>query len=426
MKLFISSSKKQTPGEPKIKQTESSECKQQTCCEQNLNNFGELPQISSVPQTSLRQGLIKRLRFNEKDNDEQNEKEALNTKGAVENQESSELAAVIVSIRDNASYDELFTTVQQKTKPGTHVHTYLVQDMNPNDILQLLKTESDQVREIENNWGRDAVQLYEDIASVEPESVVFNWECCGGCGDHGFACNVTPMPLMAYLLHQRSFMVMCSDFSLKALIKDWDANVLGANPFVQVGTFGDKLTLRFDNERLKKFEDSAQLQVLGELCDNGNAEIHALSSTIVYAVDSAVSTRDHPDSAKSIGWEALDVLTIVTELGGNRHDHYTQNKSYLSTIGRYCGLAGHCVLRFPSGGRLLASCPHWIELSKLDVSIEALLEVTSRRYGAAEMCAMEEEIAQMDVGARGQYARRKAKEYVQSSAPGKYSKSSYS
>jgi hypothetical protein len=30
-------------------------------------------------------------------------------------------------------------------------------------------------------------------------------------------------------------MAMFSDFSLKALIKEWDANLLGKNPFVKIG-----------------------------------------------------------------------------------------------------------------------------------------------------------------------------------------------
>merc|ERR1719222_36181 len=102
-----------------------------------------------------------------------------------------------------------------------------------------------------------------------PSSVVFNWECCGGCSSRGFANGVSAIPLISYLLKEKSFMVMCSDFSLKALIKEWDERLLGANPLMDVGNFSSKVTLRFDSDNLKLCESSAQLQILGELCEEG-------------------------------------------------------------------------------------------------------------------------------------------------------------
>lgn len=33
----------------------------------------------------------------------------------------------------------------------------------------------------------------------------------------------------------KKFLCMFSDFSLKALINDWDASLLGPNPFVKTG-----------------------------------------------------------------------------------------------------------------------------------------------------------------------------------------------
>jgi hypothetical protein len=37
------------------------------------------------------------------------------------------------------------------------------------------------------------------------------------------------------MIIKRGYMAMFSDFSLKALIKQWDSNILGPNPFVKVG-----------------------------------------------------------------------------------------------------------------------------------------------------------------------------------------------
>lgn len=52
---------------------------------------------------------------------------------------------------------------------------------------------------------------------------------------------------------------MFSDFSLKALIKEWNSDVLGVNPFVQVGETGTPIQLRFNKNQLLR-SSSTQLQ----------------------------------------------------------------------------------------------------------------------------------------------------------------------
>lgn len=41
------------------------------------------------------------------------------------------------------------------------------------------------------------------------------------------------MEFLQYILG-KGYMAMFSDFSLKALIAEWDSNILGPNPFVKV------------------------------------------------------------------------------------------------------------------------------------------------------------------------------------------------
>jgi hypothetical protein len=47
-------------------------------------------------------------------------------------------------------------------------------------------------------------------------------------------------------------MVMCSDFSLKALIPAWNEELLGPNPFIVIGSFSDSMKLHFNSEKLKE------------------------------------------------------------------------------------------------------------------------------------------------------------------------------
>merc|ERR1711879_1064072 len=151
-----------------------------------------------------------------------------------------------------------------------------------------------------------------DIRSVEPLCVVFNWECCSTCAHEAFQqpdedprCREIVMDLMQLLL-ERGHMVMCSDFSLKALIKQWSERRLGPNPFVKIGDFGGSFQLHFDPDMLAQCP-SSQLQKAGAMSSDGSARLHAMSNTIAYTVDK----RKADTSAYT-----LQVLTVASGMSG--------------------------------------------------------------------------------------------------------------
>ena len=92
--------------------------------------------------------------------------------------------------------------------------------------------------------------LVGDIRAVQPDSVVFNWECCSGCSHEHFDDSSIVMSLVKRLI-QGGHMVMFSDFSLKALIQDWKEDLLGPNPFVKTSEVNSTFKLRFDPEVLR-------------------------------------------------------------------------------------------------------------------------------------------------------------------------------
>ena len=347
----------------------------------------------------------------------------------------------MAAVQSGGSYDDLFAKVKQKAAEGTRVSVYLASGNSTSELEAAI---------VGVGGGEVAAKMRADIAAVDPASVVVNWECCGGCSDDRFhgndahgSTNDAPTMLMATLL-ARGFMVMVSDFSLGALIHNWDSAALGANPFKKVGEFGEQMTLRFDPAVLAACDDSAQLQVLGELCASGEAHVHAMAGTKAYTVDANVTPAAHPRG--SAGWEQLQVLTIVTKAGGQDASAFTQAEAELCTVGggdndngngndngnvyspdggERRGIAGHVLLRYPSGGRLLASCPHWIELSKLDVSAEQLLVVATQRYGAAYAGAMRTEMNSFGAGKEGdrkraEYSSARSCDIVQQTAPSSY------
>jgi hypothetical protein len=60
---------------------------------------------------------------------------------------------------------------------------------------------------------------------------------------------------------------MFSDFSLKALVKQWNEKYeLGPNPFVKTGEYSGMFEIRFDCSQLKECP-SAQLQIIGDMAE---------------------------------------------------------------------------------------------------------------------------------------------------------------
>lgn len=277
------------------------------------------------------------------------------------------LSAVVVTIRQGNSYDPMFQQVPQEGVQGTYVMTYQITG-SVKPVLDALK--GGMVEE------RSAIQaLVRDIRSVAQSSVVFNWECCEQCARETFGSpeeSEATLDFIEYLLHE-GHMVMCSDFSLKALIKQWCPRRLGPNPFVKVGEFGGTMHLKFDPVRVAECP-SQQLQKAGQLSESGSATIHAMPSTIVYTVDQNVGMGERYD---------LEVLTVAT-----CSSRWELPASRICTIGDNKGTAGHVLLSYASDdhppGLLLTSAGHWVELVKLDnVSEERLLQTAARTYGEA-------------------------------------------
>jgi len=267
---------------------------------------------------------------------------------------------------------------------------------------------------VDESTSTNISELVRILSSADKGSVAFNFECCSqwdcsgqGGGFHFPHKNATMQAIK--LMLDRGYMIMFSDFALKALISDWSESHLGPNPFKNVGEFSGNFTLKFLPEELKACP-SAQLQKVGELCEVGEAKVHAMGGTILYTV-----IKSKADNSQY----KLKVLTVATQCGETNIDVAGSN---LCTVGQHTGVAGHVLLTYPTGGQLLVSCGHWIELARLDVSMENLLKVAQTTYGAAysEQIQQEWTSASSD-SARGEVVQRYAKQWVQESVPAMYS-----
>jgi hypothetical protein len=266
--------------------------------------------------------------------------------------------------------------------------------------------------------GEPYAELCAELGEVDPDSVVFNWECCSECSDGGFA-NTALVLRAVELLLSRGHTLMFSDFSLKALLGVWRGAKapasLGPCPLVKLGDFGTNFELRFSAPALQAC-GSAQLERVGDLCENGEATVRAMGGTIAYTVDGDVLSQA-PYTA--------EVLTVVTAFEGAPALRKYENKlqgGRVCAIGSHRGAAGHVRLRYPNGGSLLLSCGHWVELVKLDVTAERLVQVAEQEYGVLRSREMAQELAASAPAARAALMQKYAKDIVMQSSPGTYTK----
>jgi len=323
------------------------------------------------------------------------------------------LVGVVVTIFEGSSYDDMFREVRPVTVPGERVSTYSVACSN----VGILHTHLSCAAASPEQWREQAPEawrgLVEEVRQVPADSVVFNWECCSGCGDHEFprACDGShsaTMPFMGFLL-DNGFTVMCSDFSLKSLIHEWSEQHLGPNPFLKLGSCDEQFCLEFVPADLQHEDVPQQLQVVGELCAHqGKAVVQAMSSTIVYTVNPKRSATNRYD---------VKVLTVVTE-----HAQYDGDWgddvmcSIGSGSGEKKGTAGHVALTYKGGGQLITSNGHWIELTRIDTSVDAVMRVAAHNFGEAEAEEFRKELSdEASESGRAECVQKHARKLVQQS-----------
>ena len=316
------------------------------------------------------------------------------------------LSVIVTSFAGN-SFDDLFRQVPQ-VAPGGRVSLYSLNMENINAFFnEIMNGESSNIDEIKN--------LSKEMQEVSPDAVLFNFECCSGCSSNNyhFPQKEPTIKLINYLL-ERGHMVMCSDFAVKALINDW-SKLLGPNPFLNLGECSGFLELSFSPKTLEE-SPSKQLQMVGQLCQTGQTSIHALGGTVVFGVD-----KKNADNQIY----TLSVLTIVTNTSGF---DVNSKKEYTWDIDNKSGTVGHALLKYKTGGILLLSAGHWIELSNLNVNIENLEGVAMRNYGENNEYLKEiNEIKKTEnEGEKKEKMNKIASKFVQQTAPCNYSSNLFS
>jgi len=294
-----------------------------------------------------------------------------------EDQREKVLHAVTITITNPPSYDPL--PKDQTCEDGKiHIYSCPLEKEALGCLIRVFENrDKDDLSEMET-------RLSKDIA--EAADTVLNFECCLSTNSSGFV--DVDDDLVMKLVHnvlEMGGLVLFSDFSLKALIKSWKSEYWGPNPFINMGTCSDYVKLCFDPKVLQQCP-SGQLRVVGDLCatrekeedekeedekeDNVMIGVKALPSTIVYGLS--------PDAGKASKY-SLEVLTIVTYAARSSHIPKSKDTSKAYKIGKNTGYLGHVLITFRGGGQILTSAVHWKDLLDMDVSMDAMEKMLSKK-----------------------------------------------
>ena len=317
--------------------------------------------------------------------------------------------AVVVTICTGSSYDHLFTSVPQVSPEGI-VAVYRMDQLFTDILMHKLydtPLDTSNSNSVTTNEETNVVleESLKNLKELEPSSIVFNWECCSGCSESGFTSSST-IQFIHHLL-ESGYMVMCSDFSVKAIIRTWDDELLGPNPFSIVGSVSGNFEIKFEPNQLKDCP-SAQLQKLGELCDEGKANLHAMGGTVQF--------NANPSIANDTARYRFSLLTLCTAANGVPITNYKD-----LTIGDDIGIVGHASLSYPSGGILLLSAGHWIELSNIKTSEESVMRAAEGMYGATYAKEWKTNLASAPVAERASILNKYSAQMIQNCTPAQYS-----
>jgi hypothetical protein len=206
----------------------------------------------------------------------------------------------------------------------------------------------------------------------------------------------------------RGFMVMMSDFSVKALMNEWTTprSVLGSNCLVRLGAANYGVQLWFDKQQLRSC-CSTQLKALAELSTSSTADVHCMSDTILFGINHQVACQSHHYE--------LSVLTIATLV-----DKQVVPKSdFTCELAGKHGAVGHAILVYASGGILMLAGSHWLELCNINTNKDQFFGCVDKLYGRnSQTCTrLRNQYDSLDSKQQATWLQRNAQQTIQSQSP---------
>jgi hypothetical protein len=281
------------------------------------------------------------------------------------------LAGVMLTTEDGGSYDDCMRQCKQ-VNPNGRIDVYAIKHQLFPLVSFFINNPEIRIGPFDIIFG----SVFHDITNIPASSFIVNFECCGGCSDSNDfpGGNINTHNLMKTLT-DRGSTIMCADFSAKALIRNWP-EYIGSNPFVRPikSTTSGLMSIVYAPEKMRT--GVAQLDLLEHFKDKtglGVARVNAASSTICYSIN--------PSFDPTTVQYRLDVATVVQSSHSQPTDMTIEVTLTDGTIKKISGDVGHCIIYFPSGGKIVVANVHWKNLTEISTSKESLVSVYASAFG---------------------------------------------
>lgn len=310
------------------------------------------------------------------------------------NEDKLKLVSIIVTFTSDESFDTSLRSKKPICRDDLRVDVYAV-DIKKIEIfvnLLLYSSMTDNIN-VSQSSIESIIFLKNSFQEVSKQCILFNFECsplfkCKVSGKFGLVSKDSTLNLLKYLIDELKCHIMFSDYSLKALINDWDTEILGLKPLKEIGKVGElgktpkekyekEIFLMTDN--IEKSE-SSQIKVVRLLSKTDKILMNCLRNTIIVGLDASklpnteIQKTDTDNEkkllkqkkSKTIVTKKYDfkVLTKVCNLEEACYyeEDYFLDKSSKDSI-------GHAYFKYESGSILFISTCHWneLELDKFEV-----------------------------------------------------------
>ena len=287
---------------------------------------------------------------------------------------------IILCIYSSVSYDDMYRKVE--SSDDNKINIYSVGYETIDNFYDIIINKKSTINE-------SYVNLMDDLEKVKPENVMIYFECCSYFESVGYKFTNNCIKLIEYFIFNKKYLILCADFSLKALINSWDVELFGPNPMTRCADITEQqIEIEFEKD---KFTSSGlkQLQVISGLVDSdnnkGEISLHVLDKTISYKLN-----RENDDKYE------INILSIVKkeekkydslDLNNNEHilkkrtlsnNDYVVTKKEENILNNFIGQA---IINFKEGGKIFASNGHFSELCNINCSKKTLLKSIEQILG---------------------------------------------
>lgn len=328
------------------------------------------------------------------------------------------LISIIVTFTSDESFDNSLLTKKPICNDSCRVDVYAVDIEKIETFINLFLDNGLPSNVNICQTSLDFIILLKDsLAKVSENCILFNFECSPlfknkTTGEYELISKKSTFKLLKYLINDLKCHIMFSDFSLKALINDWDTEILGPNPLKVIGKVGGeengkkgkipkekyKKEIELMSENIQKSE-SVQIKVVQLLSIDNILSMNCMRNSIIVEFDESILLTKTEKKEKNESNEKIYIKTeyktekykfaILSEVRSIEEAIYDNNpfiekidslknpnkNKLISSANKENSQPskvsiGHAYFKYATGSVLFVSTCHWHELDLSNFKVD--------------------------------------------------------